>query len=322
MQNAAVLGKVFWTGALAALAGREALPARGAAAQARAEGVRSARAPLGGRGRNAVRISALSCCAMSRTRRSHVPTEVKHRRAAALDRVARGRPSEDRAEMLAHHYLEALALDSRDAAGRRARFESRPAKALTEAAERALALHAPAPRPAILEAALELTPPDDPGSSEVCSSRYVKTKWALGEIELELTRGARDLALASGQRELAAEALSLLAHQLWLQRRQRSRIPAVRRAPSRYVADAPPSRTTAKCPRRQGESSLDRRAHEEGLTLLPGSPRRRRGPRCRRRDRRCPAGDRNRSGEPGRTREDSPISSAASSSARSSTTRS
>ena len=59
LQDAAVVGKVFWLGAVAAIAGRERAEVERAAARARAaQGLRPARAPLLGRGRDGVRVPA------------------------------------------------------------------------------------------------------------------------------------------------------------------------------------------------------------------------------------------------------------------------
>ena len=58
LQDAAVLGKVFWLGAAAALAEVERLGGGGAAARARAQGVRSPGAPLVGGRRDRVRVPA------------------------------------------------------------------------------------------------------------------------------------------------------------------------------------------------------------------------------------------------------------------------
>ena len=67
LQDAAVVGKVFWPGALRRAA---AMDARGAAARARAQGVRPARAPLAGRRRDASTRSATCSSATSPTGRS------------------------------------------------------------------------------------------------------------------------------------------------------------------------------------------------------------------------------------------------------------
>src|SRR5207244_6841955 len=70
--------------------------------------------------------------------------------------------SEDRAEMLAHHYLEALQL-VRITGGDESVLREPARKALTGAGERAIALHAPAAAVGYLEAALERTAEDQPG---------------------------------------------------------------------------------------------------------------------------------------------------------------
>ena len=62
LQQAAVLGKVFWSDALATVAGPRAVAAAGGAPLSRAEGVRSTGAPVEHRGRIATRVPA---CARS-----------------------------------------------------------------------------------------------------------------------------------------------------------------------------------------------------------------------------------------------------------------
>ena len=90
---------------------------------------------------------------------------------------------------------------------------------------------------------MDLIEPEDPDRARLLFA-YVRTKWDLGESEFELTQRVHDLALASGQRELAAEALSLLADQRWtlgeidLASKHSTEAFAL-------VADAPPSRTKA-----------------------------------------------------------------------------
>ena len=242
VQNAAVLGKVFWTGALAALTGRERFMVdEQLHGLERKEFVRrERRSAVAGETQYAFLHLLLRDVAYSQIPRSERAD--KHSGAAAWIESLSADRSEDRAEMLAHHYLEALAL-VRVTDGDESALREPARKALTEAAERSLALHAPGAAVGYLQAALDLIEPEDPDRARLLFA-YVRTKWDLGESEFELTQRVHDLALASGQRELAAEALSLLADQRWtlgeidLASKHSTEAFAL-------VADAPPSRTKA-----------------------------------------------------------------------------
>jgi tetratricopeptide (TPR) repeat protein len=166
--------------------------------------------------------------------------------------------------MLAHHYTEALEL-IRATGGEDSALREPARKALTAAGERAIALHAPALAVGYLQGALDLTADHDPDRARLLFT-YLKTKWALGETELELTQRVHDLALASGQRELAAEALALLGQQHWLlgeSDRANQRLTEA----SALVADAPPSRTRAHVRVTMGVRLYMSGSTEEGLEL-------------------------------------------------------
>jgi len=264
VQNAAVLGKVFWSGALGALAGLDAfLLEEQLHGLERKEFVRrERRSAVAGETQYAFLHLLLRDVAYSQIPRAE--RAGKHARAAAwLESLSADR-SEDRAEMLAHHYVEALELMRATGADESALRE--PArKALAEAGERAFALHAPAAAAGYLQAALDLMEPDDPDRARLLFN-YVKTKWAVGEGEFELTQRVHDLALASGQRDLAAEALVLLGQQHWL---RGEGDPAYQRATEAValVADAPPSRTRAYVRVAMATRLWMSGRYEQGLTL-------------------------------------------------------
>ena len=243
VQNAAVLGKVFWTGALAALTGREPfLVDEQLHGLERKEFVRrERRSAVAGETQYAFLHLLLRDVAYSQIPRSE--RAAKHSSAAAWIESLSADRSEDRAEMLAHHYLEALEL-LRVTGGDESTLLEPARKALTEAGERALALHAPAAAVGFLEAALELTGENEPGRASLFFT-YVKTKSLLGEVGVELPARAYELAIASGQPELAAESLTLLAVEHWVLGEHDL---AIARAEEAFalVADAPPSRTKAQ----------------------------------------------------------------------------
>ena len=122
--------------------------------------------------------------------------------------------SDDRVEMLAHHYLEAISLAK--AAGVDASALRAPAAtALVEATHRAASLNA---SPIVIEhgqAALELLAPDDPRRAEVLYA-VAWAKWLLDELEPDTAELARDAFLALGDLEQAAAAETLLGRLCWL----------------------------------------------------------------------------------------------------------
>jgi DNA-binding SARP family transcriptional activator/class 3 adenylate cyclase/tetratricopeptide (TPR) repeat protein len=127
----------------------------------------------------------------------------KHRLAAEWI-AALGR-TEDHAEMLAHHYLSAIQL--RHAAGKSvdAPFAERALASLRDAGERAYSLDAYTGAAGYYESALELA---TPGSSERAQLLFKlgRTRRVAGDVGQELLVAARDALLAAGDNGVAAEA--------------------------------------------------------------------------------------------------------------------
>ena len=242
VQNAAVLGKVFWTGALATLTDREPfLVEEQLHGLERKEFVRrERRSGVAGETQYAFLHLLLRDVAYSQIPRSERAD--KHSGAAAWIESLSADRSEDRAEMLAHHYLEALKL-LRITGGDESTLREPARKALTEAGERSRALHAPTAAADFFEQALELTAEDDPGRASLLLT-YAHTKSVLGDAPVELAQLAHDVALASGQLEVAAEALTIVAQERWVLGEIDSAIQLARDAFA-LVADLPPSRTKA-----------------------------------------------------------------------------
>jgi class 3 adenylate cyclase len=264
VQNAAVLGKIFWTGALVALAGREPfLVEEQLHGLERKEFVRRERSSaVAGETQYAFLHLLLRDVAYSQIPRSERAD--KHAAAAAWIESLSADRSEDRAEMLAHHYLEALEL-VRVTGGDENALREPARKALAEAGDRAVALHAPTAAVGYLQGALDLTDQDDPDRVRLLLA-YIKTQVALGGGEVELSERAYELAVASGQRELAAEALSLLAHQHWVRGETNLCIQRSKQA-FELVADTPPSRTRAHVRVELANRLLLAGETEEGLRL-------------------------------------------------------
>ena len=139
LQDAAVIGKVVWLGALAAMSGRE--PFRGGAAPARARAARDAasRATVVGRRRDRVRVSPRAVRDVAYGQIPRAQRAEKHRRAAEwIESLSADR--ENAPDMLAHHYAQALEY-ARDAGQPTEELERRTRLALRDAAERATALN-------------------------------------------------------------------------------------------------------------------------------------------------------------------------------------
>ncbi|HEY2940059.1 MAG TPA: adenylate/guanylate cyclase domain-containing protein [Gaiellaceae bacterium] len=225
LQDAAVVGKVFWAGAVAEIGSRDLAEVELAMHElALKELVRPARrSSMEGESEYSFWHLLVRDVAYSQIPRAERAR--RHRAAAAWIERKGGERVEDLAEVLAHHYLQALELAA--AAGDTAQADelALPARRfLVLAGERALGLDT-AQAEARLARALELTPPEDPARPEFF------LRWADAVFQAGRPREAAealDEALASlrghGTKEAAARALQL-----------RSRI-ALGRGEGRHVA--------------------------------------------------------------------------------------
>jgi class 3 adenylate cyclase/tetratricopeptide (TPR) repeat protein len=242
LQDAAVLGKVFWLGALVDMDGEErvALEERLHALERKEFVRRERRASIAGEREYAFRHLLVRDVAYGQIPRA--ARAEKHRRVAEwLESVAPDR-SEDQAEMLAHHYLATLEL-SRAA---RVAIDDlvEPARAaLSEAGDRALALSALEPARRYYAAAVELTPSDHPDRP------YVLLRWArsmAGVIRDETVAALREAIpalLAAGDVQSVAEAEAAVANALWVRGDRAAADEHAARAVE-LIAGAPPSDTT------------------------------------------------------------------------------
>jgi tetratricopeptide (TPR) repeat protein len=204
LQDAAVLGKVFWLGGLAngrsrAEAGQylHALERKGFVQRAQ----RSSVADEPEHSFSHVLVRDAAYAQIPRAARAE-----KHRRAAEwLEGL--GRPDEH-AEMLAHHYTSAFEL-ARAAGAVEGDLPDRARHALERAGDRAVALNAYAAATRYYERALELSPDGTAEHARLLfrtgRTRYLA--WQGGEQELE--EAASGL-LRAGDRETAAEAETTL----------------------------------------------------------------------------------------------------------------
>jgi class 3 adenylate cyclase/tetratricopeptide (TPR) repeat protein len=210
LQDAAVLGKVFWAGALAEIGGRDADDVEVALHElALKELVRTARTTsMEGEREYSfwhLLVRDVAYSQIPRTERAR-----RHRAAAAwLERKA-GERVEDLAEVLAYHYLQALDLVEAAGDARQAEELKPPTRRLLVlAGERALGLDTAAAE-ARLARALELMPTDDPERARV----IVRWADALGQAgrgreAAQALDDALDAIRAGGDRETIAQALGL-----------------------------------------------------------------------------------------------------------------
>jgi tetratricopeptide (TPR) repeat protein len=237
LQDAAVLGKVFWLGAVSGISGLESSRAEQALhALERKEFIRRERsASVAGETEYAFRhvlVRDVAYGQIPRARRAE-----KHR-AAAKWIEALGRP-EDHAEMLAHHYSNALELAR--ATGVEAHdLAERARLSLREAGERAQALGSFLAASNFYAAALELWPRDDPERAVV----LLRRAYIVEPSDFEARSEALEALRAVGDEERTAEAEVLLADSYW-QVGQRDPVFEHLRAAEELVADAPSSYSKA-----------------------------------------------------------------------------
>jgi class 3 adenylate cyclase len=203
-QDAAVFGKVFWPTALAA-ASDDAVHAL-----ERKEFIRrDRRSAVAGETQYAFQHLLVRDVAYGQIPRAQ--RMEKHRAAAEWIGALSPDRSEDRAEMLAHHYREALRLA--DATGADTAPFREPARlALGEASERAAALSAWGAAADLAAEALTL------GEEPELQLRLARGKaYGAGAFDFELVEAARDGFRARGDIAGAAESESLLSWLFWWQ---------------------------------------------------------------------------------------------------------
>ncbi len=208
VQDAAVMGKVFWVGAVASVGAqsRAAIEERLHALSRKEFVRRERRTSVAGEEQLTflhVLVRDVAYGQIPRGRRA-----AKHRAAAEWIASLSADRSEDRAEMLAHHYLSAIELAQ--ASGQDASEFAEPARlALRDAGDRALALNAYAAAARLYAFALDLWP-DEAVDKPSLLLRLGKARY-FGEASGEdILTQARDGLLAAGDREAAAEAEVLL----------------------------------------------------------------------------------------------------------------
>jgi class 3 adenylate cyclase/tetratricopeptide (TPR) repeat protein len=217
LQDAAVLGKVFWLGAAAEIRGVERRAAEETLHELeRKEFVRRERRPsVAGESEYSFRhllVRDVAYSQIPRARRAE-----KHRLAGEwIERLGR---SEDHAELLAHHYSSALEL-VRAVGADTAELERAASLALREAADRAYALGAYPTARKFYAQTLEVWPDDEPKSPGLLI-RYgrVLNSVDIG-TDVQILAQALEAAIAAGDPGQAAEAETLLCEMNWLRGRR------------------------------------------------------------------------------------------------------
>ena len=201
LQNAAVIGKVAWLGAILELGGGERYSAEERLHRlVRKEFLRRAqRSSVEGDSEYVFRHALVRDVAYQQIARA--ARADKHERAAGwLEQLAADR--DETVEMRAHHYRQALEY-ARAAGTATQQLADRTRIALGEAAERALTLGSLEPAVSLFEAALALTPAGDPARAMLLNG-YCHAREFLGIPDLEIISEAIDELEEAG--ELAAAA--------------------------------------------------------------------------------------------------------------------
>jgi class 3 adenylate cyclase/tetratricopeptide (TPR) repeat protein len=240
LHDASVVGKSFWLGALSAVGGRARWSAEDLLYDLeRKQLVRRERDSIV---RSEPEFSFFHVIVRD-VAYGQIPRSLraeKHRRAAEWFQSLSIDRSEDRSEMLAHHYLSALRYAESTGEGSESLVE--PARlALRDVGDRAHSLNAFTQAAQFYGEALALWPPQAPGRDELLF-RLGRARVHAESGGADLLAEARDAFLADGRTERAAEATVLIGELLWMQGR---RAFAHFEQAAALLDEAPPSREKA-----------------------------------------------------------------------------
>jgi class 3 adenylate cyclase len=212
LQDAAVVGKVFWTASLAAVngSGRDAVEERLRSLVRRDFVRRERRASVEGESEYA--FNHVLVCDVAYGQIPRAERAEKHRRVAEwIESVGR---AEDQAELLAHHYVSALELEQASGAAT-PELILHARKALRAAGARALALHAYTGAARAFEAAADLHLEPDPDRPRALLRHGAALVALLDPRRFDVLEQARSAFIAVDDRDGAAEANLALAEAWW-----------------------------------------------------------------------------------------------------------
>jgi hypothetical protein len=237
LQDAAVIGKVFWSGVVGGLIGRDrwAVEERLLALERGELLRRERRSAVAGETQYAFLHELIRDVAYGEI--PHGERSDKHLRVAEwIESLSR---PEDHAELLAHHYVSALEYAQADGETRTA-LAKQARLALRDAGDRALSLNAYAQAAHLYRDALALWPSND-GARPLLLFRYASTLQAAGDAaQGQMLEEARDALLAVHDIETAAETEAQLSTMWWYRGRRDLAEQSAQRA-LRLVRDRPPS---------------------------------------------------------------------------------
>jgi class 3 adenylate cyclase/tetratricopeptide (TPR) repeat protein len=242
LQDAAVLGKVGWLGALAAVGDLDAsvIEQRLHSLERKEFLRRERRSAVAGERQYAFRHVLVRDVAYSQLPRA--ARADKHRRIAEWIETLSPDRAEDRAELFAHHWLAAL--EFAQAAGQETMvLLDRARMAAREAGDHALDLNAFAAAVRWYTAALNLWSTTDPERPRLLF-RLGQARVHAEEAGAELLAEARDGLLLAGDRDAAAEAEAMLGRLMWRQGQGERGAEHARRAVA-LLQEAGPSRAKA-----------------------------------------------------------------------------
>ena len=244
VQDAAVVGKVFWLGALEALAERpRAEVEEGLLRLERKEFVRrERRSSVAGESAFVFRhilVRDVAYSQIPRTRRAE-----SHRLAAAWLEGLAGDRAEDLADLIAHHYLSALQF-ARAANRELGDLAERARQALLEAGDRALALSAYAAAVRFYREALASWPENDAERPRLLL-RYGQALFRAEGAGADVLAEAAAELLDAGELEPAAEAEVLLGDLLMVGHGRREEAAAHFEHAASLLAERPPSRSKVR----------------------------------------------------------------------------
>ncbi len=261
LQDAAVVGKVFWLGALVDRRSRSDVEQQLHALELKGFVQRAQRSSVTREPEYAFAHVLVRDVAYGQIPRA---ARANRHRAAAEWFESLGRP-DDQAEMLAHHYSAALELAT-VAGSADADLADRARRALADAGDRASSLNAYAAAAVFYERALALTPGDESHRSELLFRRAEALYRTGDERREQALEKAREESLGAGDNETAAVAEALLSDVWWGRGQLEVSLEHLDRA-LELVRNAGPSSAKARVLTQGAQSRLAADEYSDAITL-------------------------------------------------------